>query len=66
MAETEVENMLRMYLQRFHSKHYKGEEKQETFLEKELPILREQFWRCVLINHVIWLFAGTLLTDKPD
>ena len=63
-TSNELDHVLEIYLKRYHSKFYKGEQSAEDFLKEEIPILREQVRRCILLTHAIWPFGTLLLV--PD
>ena len=65
MHSHEVDAMLQIYLHRYFLKFYGGKQKWHEFFAQELPILREQFQRCVLINNVLWAFSCLLFSEDP-
>ena len=63
-SSAELENVMRIYLSRYHSKFYEGEASEEDFVAEEMPILKDQIERCVLLTHAMWAFGTLLLV--PD
>lgn len=63
-SSEELENVMNIYLSRYHSKFYKGDKSIQDFLAEEKPILKDQIQRCVLLTHAMWVFGTLLLV--PD
>lgn len=61
LTSAELNTVMEIYLGRYHTKFYKGDDTLEQFLAHEKPILLEQIRRCVLLTHAMWAFGSLLL-----
>ena len=66
MQDREIDIMIRSYLSRYHDKHYKGEERIEVFLDREMPILKDQVKRMALQMNIMWSIWSLVMMPEEE
>jgi len=66
LQRNEIDHIARHYLKHYHGKFYQGEKTSEQFLEEELPILKDQITRAVLLEHLLWAVWALVMMTPSD
>ena len=59
--------MLRHYLSHFYQNYYKSKstETEEQYLAREVPLLKQEVYRCLLLNNYFWgIWSLTILKKE--
>jgi hypothetical protein len=60
-----VDEAAQIYLEKYHSTYYKGDLELEKYLEHELPIMKDQIIRGILL-YACWLPLVILSITPPE
>jgi hypothetical protein len=72
LEEGEFEKFLTYYLKEYHKIMCEKEpefeywDDQKSFIVKELPILKDQAQRCILMSHLQWAFWSLIMMPIED